>query len=234
MSAYQAFSFASPDALAEGAAADWLKLICASSRRQIVAFSGGRIAKTFFEAAARMARAQKVSFDQIEFFWADERCVSADSDDSNFKLAKVHLLDPVGVSPNRIHPLAGAGDGVEMSRRRSEELKRIAPLNEAAVPVFDLVFLGMGEDGHVASLFPEESEADRNRPDIYRPVIAVKPPPQRITLGYPVLAAAREVWVLASGAGKAVALAESLEPAGDTPLARVIKSRSLTRIFSDI
>jgi 6-phosphogluconolactonase len=226
--------FPSPDALAEGAAADWLKPVRAADRRQIIAFSGGRIARTFFEATARLARAQNVSLNQIEFFWADERCVPADSDDSNFKLAKVHLLDPAGVPPVRIHPLAGAGDGVEISRRRSEELKQLAPLNEAGVPVFDLIFLGMGEDGHVASLFPGESEADRNRPDIYRPVIAVKPPPQRITLGYPVLAAAREVWVLASGAGKAKALEESLKPDGHTPLARVIQSRRQTRIYSDI
>jgi hypothetical protein len=82
----------------------------------------------------------------------------------------------------------------------------------------------------VASLFPGESEADRNRPEIYQPVIAVKPPPQRITLGYPVIAAAREVWVLASGAGKAKALEESLKPDGQTPLARVIQSRRQTAI----
>ena len=99
--------------------------------------------------------------------------------------------------------------------------------------MLDLVFLGLGEDGHVASLFPEETEADRASHAIYRPVIATKPPPRRITLGYPAIAAAREVWVLASGAGKEDALRKSL--AGrETSLERVIGLRAHTRIFTDI
>ena len=98
----------------------------------------------------------------------------------------------------------------------------------------DWVFLGMGEDGHVASLFPGESAAVMDRPAIYRNVVAVKPPPQRITLGYAALAAAREVWVLASGAGKEAILRASLKAEGVTPLARVIASRAQTRIFTDL
>ena len=69
---------------------------------------------------------------------------------------------------------------------------------------------------------------------IYRPVIAAKPPPHRITLGYPAIAAALQVWVLASGPGKENALRESLSPLGHTPLARVLRSRAHTRIFTDI
>ena len=98
--------------------------------------------------------------------------------------------------------------------------------------MIDLVFLGMGEDSHVASLFPGDTEAVQSRA-VYRAVIGPKPPPRRITLGYPALAAAREVWVLASGAGKAGALRDSLAKDGDTPLARVLQSRDKTEILTD-
>ena len=112
------------------------------------------------------------------------------------------------------------------------ELCRVAELNEQGQPELDLVFLGMGEDGHVASLFPGDTEALETLA-VYRAVTGPKPPPRRITLGYPALAAAREVWVLASGEGKKEALQASLEPTGNTPLARVLQSRSNTEIFTD-
>jgi 6-phosphogluconolactonase len=92
----------------------------------------------------------------------------------------------------------------------------------------------MGEDGHTASLFPGEAASVMEDPAMYRAVTATKPPPRRITLGYGAIAAAREAWVLASGKGKEAALRESLSPAGRTPLARVLRMRSLTRIYTDV
>lgn len=236
MAAYQRFSFASSDALAERVAADWIASIRAAAqagRRQIVALSGGRIAKTFLAATARLALAENLSLAQLAFFWGDERCVPADHPDSNFKLAKDQLFDPLGVRPAQLHPLCCDDDGRATASRMSAELQRLADGDATGVPVFDLVFLGMGEDAHVASLFPEESEAVRNLPDIYRPVTATKPPPRRITIGYQVIAAAREVWVLAAGAGKAGALKESLKPASHTPLGRVLCSRARTFLYTD-
>jgi 6-phosphogluconolactonase len=97
-----------------------------------------------------------------------------------------------------------------------------------------MIFLGMGEDGHVASLFPGELPEAISDPAIYRTVTAVKPPPRRMTLGYGMLAAALEVWLLASGRGKEGALKESLSPKGGTPLSRVLRSRTRTRILTDI
>ena len=102
-------------------------------------------------------------------------------------------------------------------------------------PVLDLIFLGMGEDGHVASLFPNAQPTVLNCAD---PFLAVgnspKPPPKRISLSYAAIAAAKQVWVLVSGAGKETAFRESLKPDGQTPLARVMRSRFQTKIFSDI
>jgi 6-phosphogluconolactonase len=102
------------------------------------------------------------------------------------------------------------------------------------LPVLDLIFLGMGEDGHVASLFPGASSEILN---CTVPFLAVenspKPPPRRISLSYAAIAASKQVWVLVSSAGKETALRESLAPSGKTPLARVIQSRLQTKIFSD-
>jgi len=117
-------------------------------------------------------------------------------------------------------------------QQAESEICRVAEMDASGQPVLDLVFLGMGEDGHVASLFPGDQEAIESQA-VYRAVTGPKPPPRRITLGYRTLAAAREVWVLASGEGKKEALKNSLADDGDTPLARVLQSRKNTEIFTD-
>src|SRR5206468_11623825 len=95
-----------------------------------------------------------------------------------------------------------------------------------------MIFLGLGEDGRVASLFPRTKATDGNNSFIA--VTASKPPPQRITITYGVIAAARDVCVIASGEGKADALRESVSPGGATPLAEVIRQRAKTKILTDI
>jgi 6-phosphogluconolactonase len=103
-----------------------------------------------------------------------------------------------------------------------------------SLPALDLIFLGMGEDGHVASLFPDAAPKSLG---ISVPFLVVtnspKPPPMRISMSYKMIFAAKNIWVMVSGAGKESALRESLSPKGDTPLARVIQSRPV-KIFSDI
>ena len=91
----------------------------------------------------------------------------------------------------------------------------------------------MGEDGHVASLFPGQPERVVQSPELFRDVVAVKPPPRRVTMSYAVLTRAERVWVLVSGAGKEGALRASLAPSGPTPLGRVLSARHSTRIYSD-
>ena len=116
----------------------------------------------------------------------------------------------------------------------SAELRAVLPIDGSGNPVLDLVFLGMGEDGHVASLFPCATEAVIQSLEPVLDVIGPKPPPQRLTLSFATLAAAREVWVLASGVGKEEALRASLAPGLLTPLARLLSLRVRTRIFTDI
>jgi len=229
-------AFTTDQELARAAASAWLETLAANraNTAQCVALSGGRIAKTFFASVVELARDRGFSPPNVHFFWADERCVPPNDVESNFRVARELLLIPLKIRDNQIHRIRGEESHAFAVTEAEAEICRIAALTNDSQPMLDLIFLGMGEDGHVASLFPDEAESAIASPTVYRAVAAAKPPPQRITLGYAAIAAARQVWVLASGAGKEAALRESLDASGQTPLARVIKSRAQTRIFTDI
>jgi 6-phosphogluconolactonase len=229
--------FATPQALAESAAADCLEQISTAREEGAIfslALSGGRIAQTFCAALARLIKTRETAVEHMHFFWSDERCVSPDDPESNFRLANELLLRPLGISPSQIHRLEGEKPGEQSFARAEADLRKLVAFTAAGQPILSLVLLGMGEDGHVASLFPGEPEPAMASPRIFRCVTAVKPPPERITMGYAAIAAAKEAWVLASGSGKAEALRESLRPGGGTPLARVGQRRQSLRIYSDI
>ncbi len=234
---FEILSCIDPTSLRQAAAGRWLAELAVSPPQAspyCVALAGGRINQGFFSAVAASARSCQQSLAGIHFFWGDERCVPPGHPDSNFALANEFLFVPLGIPEQQIHRLKGE-DPPEFAAAEAEaELRRFAPLNAVGQPVFDLILLGMGEDGHVASLFPGETEATMANPDVYRVVTASKPPPRRITLGYAALAAARQVWVLASGPGKAAALGKSLPPEGTTPLARLLQMRTHTLVFTDL
>jgi 6-phosphogluconolactonase len=235
---FELISFANADALAARAASAWLEEIESASRAgkpHCVALSGGRIAQKFLASTVEQAKMRAISFSRVHFFWADERCVPPTDPESNFKLADGLLFAPLKISESQIRRIHGELPPDAAAAQAVSEISRIAPKNSEDQPVLDLIFLGMGEDGHVASLFPN---APAKIADCTAPFLAVenspKPPPNRITLSYPAIAAAKNVWMLASGAGKEAALRDSLNFSGKTPLARVIQSRSHTKIFTDI
>ena len=228
--------FPTPDLLAEAAGRLWLQQIQATraDRPSSVALSGGRIAGRFFSAVADQAKAHRHLFDRVQFFWADERCVPPEDPESNFALAQEHLLGPLEIRVAQVHRIRGELDRHAAAREAEREIRQIVPLTGSGEPLLDLVFLGMGEDGHVASLFPNEPEEAASSPAVYRGVIGPKPPPERVTISYATLGAAREVWVLASGGGKEDALRHSLQPGAQTPLGRLLRMRQRTRILTDI
>ena len=234
MSNWELKSCANAIALAEQCSAEFIRWADSSPGAKSVAISGGRIAQDFFRAVARLAKESGQSLAHVHFFWADERCVPPDHAESNYRSAAELLLTPLGLPAENIHRIRGEEEPERAARDAETELRQFASANAADQPVFDLVLLGMGEDGHVASLFPGETEDTMRSRAVYRAVTASKPPPRRITLGYSAIAAAREVWLLASGTGKETALRESLSPEGQTPLARVLRERSQTRIFTDL
>jgi 6-phosphogluconolactonase len=236
MQNFELISFASADELAARAASAWLDEIAAANhaaRPHCVALSGGRIALKFFTSVVAQAKAREISPGLVHFFWADERCVPPDEAESNFRAAHELLFAPLRVNDAQIHRIHGEDSPEIAAQKAAMDISHVAPKNSDGQPVLDLIFLGMGEDGHVASLFPNQTEGMAPK-SIYCAIdFSPKPPPNRVTLSYAAIAAAKNVWVLASGAGKETALRESLLPNGKTPLGKVIQSRPQTKIFTD-
>ncbi|HKI69363.1 MAG TPA: 6-phosphogluconolactonase, partial [Verrucomicrobiae bacterium] len=235
---FEPVTFATAGELSQAVARAFVDEIEAANRdgkRYCVAISGGRICHKFFPSIVEQLQSRAVSIQHVHFFWADERCVPSDDPESNHRLADELLFQPLKVAEAQIHRIRGE-DLPEIAAQKAEaEIRQIASRSLKNQPVLDLILLGMGEDGHVASLFPDESEALVASPAVYRAVKnSPKPPPNRVTLGYPAIAAAQKVWVLVSGAGKERSLTDSLNASGQTSLARVLKSRSTAKIFTDV
>jgi 6-phosphogluconolactonase len=228
--------FSTDEELAVTAASAWLDEITTNRAGKLhcVALSGGRITLKFLASVIEQAHTRKSSFSNVHFFWADERCVPPTDPESNFAAADKHFFQPLSIRAGNIHRIRGEESPERAAQLATEDIIHITPRTADQQPMLDLIFLGMGEDGHVASLFPHEPESAMADQSVYRAIgNSPKPPPNRVTLGYRAIAAARKVWVLASGAGKETALRESLKPEGQTPLARVLRSSKAT-VFTDI
>lgn len=188
------------DAIAHAAADEFASLVAAKHGTFHVALSGGSTPKRLFDI---LATRKDIAWDRVELWWGDERCVPPDHPDSNFGMTKKHLIDPLGLT--RVHRMADADD-------YERELRAVL----GAPPVFDLVWLGMGKDGHTASLFPGSPAL--NEQTRYVVLNHVDSPltngkTTRLTLTFPALAAARHTRFLVAGADKADALARTDNPA---------------------
>lgn len=171
--------------------------------------AGGDTPRRLYE---RLATDREIDWSRVEFFWGDERPVPPEHPDSNFGMAHAALLRPLGIDPRRIHRIeAERGDLAAAARDDERELAAIAGGTlDGPAPRLDLVLLGMGADGHTASLFPYTAALSESR----RWVVANDVPRlgvRRITVTFLLIERARAVLVLVSGESKAVALAEVLE-----------------------
>ena len=204
-----------------------------------VVVTGGGIGTAVLQRVADLAAEPEhavVDWTLVDVWWGDERFVPADSSDRNELGAREAFLGRVGLDPERIHPMpssdAGFDEPEEAAAWYTEQLAAVAGEGRA-LPRIDVLLLGMGPEGHVASIFPESPAASDERP-----VVAVrdcpKPPPTRVSLGFPAITAAEEVWLLVSGAGKAEAVAEALGGADRRQLpAAGARGRRATRWLLD-
>lgn len=195
------------------AAAD---LVASTARRAVeartrctLALSGGSTPRALYERLAAPPVRDELWWDSVEVFWGDERAVGPDHPDSNYRMARETLLEPLGLESARVHRMRGEAEELWQAAADYErELREAVADSAAGMPVFDLVLLGLGSDGHTASLFPGTTalrETDRA-------VVASEVPGigGRLTLTFPALVEARALVVLVAGGSKAEALEAAL------------------------
>ena len=187
-----------------------------------VALSGGSTPRQVYPLLLEPGRRDAVAWDAVEFFWGDERAVPPDHPDSNFGSAYGMLISQLpNVRPDHIHRMPAEAPDLDAAALTYEsELRLSFGARGDEPPAFDLIWLGMGPDGHTASLFPGSTGLEERR----RWVIANFAPSQdawRMTLTFPVLNAGREVLFVATGADKAAALREVRAGGSELPAARV-------------
>jgi len=203
-----------PDALARRAAHHFVEMASeavGASGRARIAISGGNTPKEAFQLLAdpNGEFRSRMPWSKLDLFWVDERCVPPDNAESNYRMTREALLDHVPLQPHQIHRIEGELEPVVAAARYESALRNTFRLEGAEWPRFDLVALGMGPDGHTASLFPHTAGLH----EMTRLAIANHVPQMntwRVTLTWPVINHASSVFFLIAGADKAEILNQVL------------------------
>ncbi|GAA3769490.1 6-phosphogluconolactonase [Microbacterium kribbense] len=209
-----------------------------------ISLTGGGMGTAVLRAAAARPERDQIDWSKVHFWWSDERFVPSDSPERNDVGADGALLDLLDIPPANIHRMAASDDGIDIeagAAAYAAELARFGPAESTATgvlsgpwPSFDICFLGVGPDAHIASLFPDRPEiriTDRTAVPVLG---SPKPPPNRITLTRPVINSSQRVWLVLAGADKASALGLALAGASyhSVPAAGA-KGRRRTVFFVD-
>ncbi len=201
-------------ALATSVAGEVLRRLRAAQQRgevPQVALTGGTIAEKIHVELGRLGADSGVDWGRVVFWWGDERYVEQGSSERNATAARSSFLDLVGVEPGHVHEAPATDSGLSLDEAAAAYSSQV---REHGADSFEVVMLGVGPDGHVASLFPGHPALTVDD----RVAVAVpdspKPPPERISLTFPALNRSRAVFFVVSGEGKADAVARALAPEG--------------------
>lgn len=176
-----------------------------------VALSGGSTPKKLNALLASNAFRSKIEWRKIQFFFGDERCVSPDSEESNFRMANETLFSKLEIPPENVHRfLTELGNAHATAEKMESEIRAFFKLKKNEFPRFDLIFLGMGADAHTASLFPETSALEEDNRIVVENYVP-KLETFRLTFTYPTINNARNIIFLVAGEDKAEAAREVLE-----------------------
>ncbi len=200
------------DELNRKAAAQFIALAddaIARSGRFTVALSGGSTPKALYSLLASPEYRNLVDWSRVHLFWGDERSVPPHHPDSNFRMVREALLDKIQIPNENIHRMPGERAPAEAAAAYEAEIKNCFGVKPGGWPRFDLIFLGLGEDGHTASLFPG-TDAANERAHLVAVVYVQRLQSYRLTLTLPVINAAAQVTFLVSGESKAAIVREIL------------------------
>ena len=199
MSEPVALIFADKDLLVKGFTEYFMKLLDGEKENFHVALSGGNTPRLWFQYLVDNCK-DKINWQKIHFYWGDERCVPPDDEQSNFGMTKSFLLDYIDIPDENIHRIQGELDPETAAKEYEKELNNLH--DDQGIPVFDLVILGMGDDGHTASIFPHEIALWNSASDC---VVATHPETgqKRVSLSGRVINHANHVAFVVSGISKA-------------------------------
>ena len=201
-------------ALAAAVAGEVLRrLASAQARGEVpnVGLTGGSIAEAIHAELGRRGPAADVDWSRVVFWWGDERYVAADSPDRNARAARDSFLDVVGADPAHVHEAPATDSGLSLAEAAASYGETVRREGSGA---FEILMLGVGPDGHVASLFPGHPALDVDDQVAIAVPDSPKPPPERITLSFSAFERSRAIFFVVSGAEKADAVARALAPDG--------------------
>lgn len=197
--------FENAESVAEAFATEFYHMVTSSRQRFDIALSGGKTPKILFDIFARDYN-KKIPWERIHFWWGDERCVPPTNDESNYKMTNERLFSKIDIDESQIHRIKGELAPEEAAENYTTQIK--SHLNERSdCPIFDLIILGMGSDGHTASIFPHEKKLLKSDK-----ICAVATHPEsgqnRVTLTGKVLNNANRIFFLITGKSKAKRVSE--------------------------
>jgi len=200
------------DELAASLAADFQNVVNDAAKRNddiYIALSGGSTPALFFQKLASSPYRENIAWQNVHFFWGDERCVPPDHPESNYGMTKKHLLDHTSIPDENIHRIVGENDPETEVNRYVSEILQLLPVNQHGWPEFDWILLGLGDDGHTASIFPG-ADVLEERTNICAVAAHPETGQKRITLTLPAINHAKRISFLVTGENKAKIVAKVL------------------------
>jgi 6-phosphogluconolactonase len=230
---------ADPGALASSVASRFIARVkkrAGSGKTVHISLTGGSMGSAVLTAAAHDPRVAKIDWSLVHFWWSDERFVPRGHPDRNDAQSRAALLDALPLPPENVHSAPGSDDGLDLDAAAAAYAAELARFGTAEHPwpTFNVCFLGVGPDGHIASLFPDRGEILDTEGVVLPVRESPKPPPERVTMTRPVINSSKRVWMVLAGTDKAAALGLALAGASYASVpAAGAKGRIRTVFFVD-
>lgn len=235
MTGYNIFIYNSPEILALKATEDLADAVLSYSKKQKkinICLSGGNTPTIFFKILSKMYH--HLPWQLVHFYWGDERCVSPEDEESNFYHAKKYLFDKINIPEKNIHRIFGENDPETEKKRYISELNSNLKKHNG-IPVFDIIYLGMGDDGHTASIFPGQTNIF-NSANICETVEHPTTKQKRITVTGKMIINSKNIIFLITGGSKAATVSSIIHKKKNLlsyPAALVMKKRPDTMLMLD-